>query len=236
VNFSRPSLSRTGRSRENDELLTPASDRSLRTCKRGAGRHVALPKPGGRPTPARRKEQRRMAPRLAKSLPNLEALRVFCCPLPATPKTAPTPGEHSRNQGGGEGIRTPGWFPIGGFQNRCLRPLGHPSGRKHRDPVLFSGARVNTSLPFDAAGRTRPHRGAPILRGTAARFRFNRREARRPGAYRRPARPSCRRCPSPRTAQSRGQSGARASSRPASRRPPSSRSGTCTSRDPSRRR
>ncbi len=28
---------------------------------------------------------------------------------------------------GGEGIRTPGRLPYGGFQNRCLRPLGHAS-------------------------------------------------------------------------------------------------------------
>ncbi len=29
--------------------------------------------------------------------------------------------------GGGGEIRTLGWFPIGGFQDRCLKPLGHPS-------------------------------------------------------------------------------------------------------------
>ncbi len=29
--------------------------------------------------------------------------------------------------GGGGEIRTLGWFPIGGFQDRCLQPLGHPS-------------------------------------------------------------------------------------------------------------
>ncbi len=32
----------------------------------------------------------------------------------------------SNNGGGGE-IRTLGWLPIGGFQDRCLQPLGHPS-------------------------------------------------------------------------------------------------------------
>lgn len=26
-----------------------------------------------------------------------------------------------------EEIRTLGWFPVGGFQDRCLQPLGHPS-------------------------------------------------------------------------------------------------------------
>lgn len=31
--------------------------------------------------------------------------------------------------GGSEGIRTPGRLPYGGFQNRCLRPLGHASAR-----------------------------------------------------------------------------------------------------------
>ena len=31
------------------------------------------------------------------------------------------------NSGGGGEIRTLGWFPIGGFQDRCLQPLGHPS-------------------------------------------------------------------------------------------------------------
>ncbi len=31
--------------------------------------------------------------------------------------------------GGGGEIRTLGWFPIGGFQDRCLKPLGHPSAR-----------------------------------------------------------------------------------------------------------
>jgi hypothetical protein len=30
-------------------------------------------------------------------------------------------------RGGGEGIRTPGTLRYGGFQNRCLRPLGHSS-------------------------------------------------------------------------------------------------------------
>src|SRR5688572_4994603 len=28
---------------------------------------------------------------------------------------------------GSEGIRTPGRLPYAGFQNRCLRPLGHAS-------------------------------------------------------------------------------------------------------------
>lgn len=30
------------------------------------------------------------------------------------------------NGGGGE-IRTLEWFPIAGFQDRCLQPLGHSS-------------------------------------------------------------------------------------------------------------
>ncbi len=30
--------------------------------------------------------------------------------------------------GGGRGIRTPGRLPYSGFQDRRLRPLGHPSG------------------------------------------------------------------------------------------------------------
>ncbi len=30
--------------------------------------------------------------------------------------------------GGGGGIRTPGPLRVGGFQDRCLKPLGHPSG------------------------------------------------------------------------------------------------------------
>ena len=33
------------------------------------------------------------------------------------------------NGGGGE-IRTPGRFPVAGFQDRCLKPLGHPSARE----------------------------------------------------------------------------------------------------------
>ncbi len=35
----------------------------------------------------------------------------------------------SEDGGGGE-IRTLGWFPIGGFQDRCLQPLGHPSAMR----------------------------------------------------------------------------------------------------------
>ena len=31
------------------------------------------------------------------------------------------------NSGGGGEIRTLGRFPVGGFQDRCLKPLGHPS-------------------------------------------------------------------------------------------------------------
>ena len=31
------------------------------------------------------------------------------------------------NDGGGGEIRTLGRFPVGGFQDRCLKPLGHPS-------------------------------------------------------------------------------------------------------------
>ena len=34
-----------------------------------------------------------------------------------------------RRAGGSGGIRTPGRLPYGGFQNRCLRPLGHASAR-----------------------------------------------------------------------------------------------------------
>ena len=32
-----------------------------------------------------------------------------------------------QNFGGRGGIRTHGWLPIGGFQDRCLKPLGHSS-------------------------------------------------------------------------------------------------------------
>ena len=32
--------------------------------------------------------------------------------------------------GGGGGIRTHGWSPIAGFQDRCNRPLCHPSARR----------------------------------------------------------------------------------------------------------
>jgi hypothetical protein len=45
---------------------------------------------------------------------------------------SPTPRRHREgrsraHQGGGGGIRTPGGLPHGGFQNRCLQPLGHTS-------------------------------------------------------------------------------------------------------------
>ena len=57
---------------------------------------------------------RRFAPSVAVTgLRPLRGLR----PVPVEP-----PG------GGGE-IRTPGGLPHGGFQNRCLRPLGHSSRR-----------------------------------------------------------------------------------------------------------
>ena len=45
------------------------------------------------------------------------------------PRPSPKPRESRFNFGGGEGIRTPGTLPYGGFQNRCLRPLGHSSER-----------------------------------------------------------------------------------------------------------
>jgi hypothetical protein len=42
------------------------------------------------------------------------------------PALRPTPRDPSKTSGG-EGIRTPGSLRYGGFQNRCLRPLGHSS-------------------------------------------------------------------------------------------------------------
>ena len=40
--------------------------------------------------------------------------------------------------GGGGEIRTLGWFPIGGFQDRCLKPLGHPSAMTRTINIPFS--------------------------------------------------------------------------------------------------
>ena len=47
--------------------------------------------------------------------------------------------------GGGGGIRTHGWLPIGGFQDRCHKPLDHPSRvvmhAMHERPPGASGQR-----------------------------------------------------------------------------------------------
>ncbi len=56
------------------------------------------------------------------------------CPLRVEPVGYPLGGRQPfffaslrRRAGGSGGIRTPGRLPYGGFQNRCLRPLGHSS-------------------------------------------------------------------------------------------------------------
>jgi hypothetical protein len=62
---------------------------------------------------------------------------------------------------GGEGIRTPGTFRYGGFQNRCLRPLGHSSMYLFgRENLHYGSARVNLPLWAVATlcSRRRPRR------------------------------------------------------------------------------
>lgn len=40
------------------------------------------------------------------------------------------------SNGGRRGIRTPGGFHLDGFQDRCIRPLCHPSARDNSDSVV----------------------------------------------------------------------------------------------------
>ena len=55
---------------------------------------------------------------------------------------------------GGEGIRTPGKLPYGGFQNRCLRPLGHASISGRSEVALLLSIAGGW-----AASRATDHRG-----------------------------------------------------------------------------
>jgi hypothetical protein len=49
------------------------------------------------------------------------------------------------NDGGGEGIRTPGTLRYGGFQNRCLRPLGHSSKLRQHYSISSVGGLASVS-------------------------------------------------------------------------------------------
>jgi hypothetical protein len=64
--------------------------------------------------------------------------------------------------GGGGGIRTPGGLPHGGFQNRCLRPLGHSSECGSQAPVLapFTAPRQRAGSPQRRRARTTAGAGA----------------------------------------------------------------------------
>lgn len=48
---------------------------------------------------------------------------------------APQHGAFSDMYGGSAEIRTLGRLPVGGFQDRCLKPLGHTSEKKPRRPA-----------------------------------------------------------------------------------------------------
>jgi hypothetical protein len=53
------------------------------------------------------------------------------------------PSHLRRKTSGGEGIRTPGSLRHAGFQNRCLRPLGHSSKCWQSAGLGHGGAGVN---------------------------------------------------------------------------------------------
>src|ERR1043165_5629867 len=68
-----------------------------------------------------------------------------------------------RGIGGWGGIRTHGRFHVAGFQDRCLKPLGHPSTSGFHSGIAMRGkpaARFNT-LPLEASV-VRPANDTPI--------------------------------------------------------------------------
>src|SRR5690606_32681393 len=64
---------------------------------------------------------------LLRPLRGLRTVRVE--PLGYCPSNTEKPPACAGGFCGSEGIRTPGGLPHAGFQNRCLRPLGHASTR-----------------------------------------------------------------------------------------------------------
>jgi len=73
-------------------------------------------------------------------------------------------GENHQNVGGGKEIRTLGTFRYGGFQNRCLRPLGHPSGCEHRAASYSVSAGRAIAARWDGPGHAEATAttGAPL--------------------------------------------------------------------------
>lgn len=66
--------------------------------------------------------------------------------------------------GGGGGIRTPGELPHGGFQNRCLRPLGHSSRRTRRCVVPLVPEKAPLEQPSSRTLRAGRRRDAYLAR------------------------------------------------------------------------